>query len=108
MISCQRAMSGLSQTACIKQEEGGDDVKSVWPRLGLYVLQCSVQCEPIPQGGGNPKTGLVRLWAATRPHEAESLVMAHQLRCRELLPGLVHTARHIMEAARTRSTSIGS
>ena len=29
--------------------------------------------------------------------------MAHQLRRREYVPGLVHTARHIMEAGRTRS-----
>ena len=36
-----------------------------------HVLQCSVQCEPIPQGGGNPENwAQFGLWAATRPHEA--------------------------------------
>ena len=36
-----------------------------------HVLQCPVQCEPIPRGGGNLKNwAQFGLWAATRPHEA--------------------------------------
>ena len=33
----------------------------------------------------------------------ESLVMVDQLRYREYFPGLVHTARHVMKAAQSRS-----
>ena len=38
----------------------------------------------------------------------ELLVIVDQRATVNAFPGLVHTARHIMEAARTRSTSIGS
>ncbi len=78
------------QTARIKREEGGDDVKSVWPlRPGLhtyYNAQYNVnryrEVEEIL------KTGLSSDWrlqlASMKP---ESLVMAHQLRRREYVPG---------------------
>ena len=78
------------QTARIKREEGGDDVKSVWPlRPGLhtcYNAQYNVnryrEVEEIL------KTGLSsdrRLQLACV--KLESLVMAHQLRRREYVPG---------------------
>src|SRR6184192_4318936 len=70
-----------------------------------HVLQCPVQNDPRPRGGGNlSKTGPSSDWrlqfASMKP---ESLVMAHQLRRRNTFPGLVHTARHIMKAVCTRS-----
>ncbi len=78
------------QTAQINWEEGGDDVKSVWPlRPGLhtcYNVQYNVnryrEVEEIL------KTGLssdCRLQLAYM--KLESLVMAHQLRRREYVPG---------------------
>ncbi len=78
------------QTAQINWEEGGDDVKSVWPlRPGLhtcYNVQYNVnryrEVEEIK------KTGLSsdrRLQLACV--KSESLVMAHQLRRREYVPG---------------------
>ncbi len=78
------------QTAQINWEEGGDDVKSVWPlRPGLhtcYNVQYNVnryrEVEEIL------KTGLssdCRLQLAYM--KLESLVMAHQLRSREYVPG---------------------
>ncbi len=94
------------QTAQINWEEGGDDVKSVWPlRPGLhtcYNVQYSRnrdrEVEEIS------KTGLssdCRLQLAYM--KLESLVMVHSYGTVNTFPGLVHTARHIMEAARTRS-----
>ena len=79
-----------SQTACIKQEEGGDDVKSVWPlRLGLhtyYNAQYNVnryrKVEEILKTGLSSDCGL-----QLAHMKLESLVMAHQLRCREYVPG---------------------
>src|SRR5437588_3869744 len=54
-----------------------------------HVLQCPVQNDPRPRGGGNlSKTGPSSDWrlqfASMKP---ESLVMAHQLRRREYVPG---------------------
>ena len=50
------------------------------------------------------KTGLSSDWRLQLASmKSESLVMAHQLRRVNTFPGLVHTARHIMEAGRTRS-----
>ena len=78
------------QTARIKREEGGDDVKSVWPlRPGLhtcYNVQYNVnrdrEVEEIL------KTGLSSDWRLQLASmKSESLVMAHQLRRREYVPG---------------------
>ena len=78
------------QTAGIKPEEGGDDVKSVWPlRLGLhtyYNAQYNVnryrKVEEILKTGLSSDCGL-----QLAHMKLESLVMAHQLRCREYVPG---------------------
>ena len=78
------------KTNLLLRWEGGDDVKSVWPlRLGLhtcYNVQYNVnryrEVEEIL------KTGLssdCRLQLAYM--KSESLVMAHQLRSREYVPG---------------------
>ena len=78
------------QTAGIKPEEGGDDVKSVWPlRPGLhtyYNAQYNVnrdrEVEEIY------KIGLSSDWRLQLASmKSESLVMAHQLRRREYVPG---------------------
>ncbi len=37
------------------------------------------------------------------PVKSESLVIADQQRCVNTLPGLVHTARHVMKVGNTRS-----
>ena len=74
MISCQQVMLGtLDQTAGVKPEEGGDDVKSSWPLCpGLHTCYngadkatLSRKATPIAKTG--PQFGLR---AATRPHEA--------------------------------------
>ena len=88
-------------------EEGGDDVKSVWPlRLGLHTCYNGRyrgtryrEVEEIPES--RPQ---FRLESATRLHEVgfasngTSAVGAVNP-----FPGLVHTARHIMKAVCTRS-----
>ncbi len=51
-----------------------------------------------------PKTGLSSDWSLQLDSmKSDSLVTAYQLRRREYVPGLVHTARHIMKAVCTRS-----
>ena len=79
-----------NQTAQINWEEGGDDVKSVWPlRPGLhtyYNAQYNVnryrEVEEIL------KTGLSSDWRLQLASmKLESLVMPYQLRRREYVPG---------------------
>ena len=78
------------QTAGIKPEEGGDDVKSVWPlRLGLHTYYNAQYNENRDREvEGICKTGPSSDWrlqlASMKP---ESLVMAHQQRSREYVPG---------------------
>ena len=78
------------QTAQINWEEGGDDVKSVWPlRPGLHTCY-NVQYNMIRDRKVEEisKTGLssdCRLQLAYM--KLESLVMVHQLRYREYVPG---------------------
>src|SRR5438034_8140388 len=54
-----------------------------------HVLQCPVQNDPRPRGGGNiTKTGPSSDWSLQLDSmKPESLVMAHQLRRREYVPG---------------------
>ncbi len=67
-------------------------------------LQWPVQRAAKPRGGANPKAGLSsdrRLQLAyVKP---ELLVTAGQHTAVNMFPGLVHTARHVMEADNTRS-----
>ena len=78
------------QTAQINWEEGGDDVKSVWPlRPGLhtcYNVQYNVnryrEVEEIHKAGLSSDCRLQLAYM-----KLESLVMAHQLRSREYVPG---------------------
>ena len=79
-----------NQTAQINWEEGGDDVKSVWPlHLGLhtyYNAQHNVnryrEVEEILKAELSSDCSLQLDYM-----KLESLVMAHQLRCREYVPG---------------------
>ena len=79
-----------NQTASINEEEGGDDVKSVWPlRPGLhtyYNAQHNVnrnrEVEEISKTGLSSDCSLQLDYM-----KLESLVMAYQLRRREYVPG---------------------
>jgi hypothetical protein len=78
------------RTAPFNGEEGGDDVKSVWPLCpGLHTCynarhkgKQGREAEPIPKTG--PSSDRRLQLAFVKP---ESLVMAHQLRRREYVPG---------------------
>ena len=90
MVSCPYSVRHSSQTACDKQEEGGDDVKSVWslcPGLHTcyndrYRRKQSREEEPIPKAGPSSDWSL-----QPDSMKPESLVMAYQLRRREYVPG---------------------
>lgn len=71
-----------------------------------HVLQCPVQNEPNPRGGGNLKNwAQFGLEAATRLHEAGIASNgASAFGAVNTFPGLVHTARHIMGVVCSRST----
>ena len=95
-----------NQTAQINWEEGGDDVKSVWPlRPGLhtyYNAQHNVnryrEVEEILKTGLSSDCSL-----QLDCMKLESLVIADQHAAVNTFPGLVHTARHITKAGCTRS-----
>jgi hypothetical protein len=90
VISCHSARKHSSQTACDKQEEGGDDVKSVWPLYpglhtcynGRYRRKQDREVEQIPKTG--PSSDCSLQLDCMKP---ESLVTVHQLRHREYVPG---------------------
>jgi hypothetical protein len=90
VISCHPAREHSSQTACDKQEEGGDDVKSVWPLYpglhtcynGRYRRMQDREVERIPKTG--PSSDCSLQLDCMKP---ESLVTVHQLRHREYVPG---------------------
>ena len=94
---CQLQVSG--ETAGIKPEEGGDDVKSSWPlRVGL---------ETCYNGGDSESQGR-EAKLISKSHlssdctlqleymKLESLVIVDQHATVNPFPGLVHTARHVM------------
>ena len=95
--------SGLAghseETACDKQEEGGDDVKSSWPlRAGLHTCynggdsgKLKGDLEPIPKSRLSSDCTL-----QLECMKVESLVIADQHAAVNTFPGLVHTARHTM------------
>ena len=93
-------------TADDESEEGGDDVKSSWPLWaglhtsynGRYNGQPTRKGEPIPKAGRSPDCGL-----QLDRMKSESLVIADQHVAVNTFPGLVHTARHTMEAGDARS-----
>ena len=92
---------------CPFWEEGGDDVKSVWPlRLGPHTCyngrHRGTRDREVEQNPENrPQFGLE---SATRLHEVGFASNgASAVGAVNTFPGLVHTARHIMKAVCTRS-----
>ncbi len=92
------------ETAGDKPEEGGDDVKSSWPLCpGLHTYY----------NGGDSGKRKRKLEQIPKNHlssdrrlqldgvKLESLVIADQHAAVNTFPGLVHTARHTMEAGST-------
>ena len=78
------------QTAQINWEEGGDDVRSVWPlRLGLHTYYNAQHNEnQYREVEAICKTGPSSAWRLQLASmKLESLVMPYQLRRREYVPG---------------------
>ena len=88
-----------SETAGVKPEEGGDDVKSSWPlRAGLHTCynggdsgQQTRESEQIPKSRLSSDCSL-----QLESMKSESLVIVDQRATVNTFPGLVHTARHTM------------
>ena len=95
-----------NETAGIKPEEGGDDVKSAWslcPGLhtrynGRYNRLPHCEMELILKAGLSSDSSL-----QLDCLKMELLVTARQHSAVNAFPGLVHTARHTMEVGSTRS-----
>ena len=91
-------------TAGFKPEEGGDDVKSAWPLCpglhtrynGRYNGSQNREVEPILKAGLSSDCRLKLAYM-----KLELLVIADQNAAVNAFPGLVHTARHVMEAGNT-------
>ena len=99
-----RQLHVSDETAGLKPEEGGDDVKSAWPLyLGLHTryngrysrLQ-NREVEPILKAGLSSDCRLQLAYM-----KLELLVTARQHSAVNTFPGLVHTARHVMGAGNT-------
>ena len=90
-----------SETASRKEEEGGDDVKSSWPLcLGLHTRYNGRYNGLLKRElGANPNKAGPSWDCRLKPAcmNAESLVTAGQHTAVNTFPGLVHTARHVME-----------
>ena len=99
-------MAGHSKgTAADEAEEGGDDVKSVWPLCpGLHTRYngwYNGLSDPV-RGSESRKTTPSSDWGLQPdPMKTESLVIAYQHGAVNTFPGLVHTARHAMGAGGT-------
>ena len=93
-------------TAGDKPEEGGDDVKSSWPlRLGYTraTMANTKGCQPA-KVSESQKVGLSSDCSLQLDcMKSESLVIVDQNATVNTFPGLVHTARHAMEAGSARS-----
>ncbi len=90
-----------SETAGVKSEEGGDDVKSAWPLCpglhtcsnGEYRTKQYREVEQIVKAG--PSSDCRLQFACMK---SESLVIADQHAAVNTFLSLVHTARQVMEA----------
>ena len=94
------------ETAGVKPEEGGDDVKSSWPlRAGLHTCyNGGDRGQLVREDMLIPKSRLSSDWGLQLdPMKSESLVIADQHAAVNTFPGLVHTARHTTKAGGTRS-----
>ena len=90
-----------SETAGVKPEEGGDDVKSAWPLcLGLHTCYNgkyrTTQYRKVEQIAKACPSSDCRLQLACM--KLESLVIADQHAAVNTFLSLVHTARQVMEA----------
>ena len=107
-MSCCHPLTGstLDRLPRLNEEEGWDDVKSVWPlRPGLhtyynaqYRTNRNREVEEITKT--EPSSDCRLQLAYMKP---ELLVIANQNVAVNTFPGLVHTARHIMGVNCTRS-----
>ncbi len=92
-------MANSKETAGVKPEEGGDDVKSSWPLYpglhtcynGTYKEQRDREVERISK-----KVSQFGLQSATRLYEVGIASIVDQRATVNTFPGLVHTARHTM------------
>ena len=90
MASYYHLVEDSSQTAQINWEEGGDDVRSVWPlRLGLHTCyNARYSGKQYREMEQILKIGPSSDWSLQLDSmKSESLVMAYQLRRREYVPG---------------------
>ena len=100
-----RIRSTLDRLPGFNQEEGGDDVKSVWPlRPGLHTYynaryngKRDREVEQILKAGPSSDWSL-----QLDSMKLESLVIVDQHAAVNTFPGLVHTARHTMGIGSTR------
>ena len=103
-LSVASIQPALWETAGVKPEEGGDDVKSIMafmPRA-THVLQWPVQRGAKPARGAIPKPASVQIAGLQLDRmKLESLVIADQHAAVNTFPGLVHTARHTMKVGCT-------
>ncbi len=100
VLGCHHSVGHFKETAGVKPEEGGDDVKSSWPLCpglhtcynGRYKRRRYREIQRIP------KAGLSSDWSLQLDSmKLESLVIAYQHDAVNTFPGLVHTARHTTE-----------
>ncbi len=95
-----------NETAGVKPEEGGDDVKSSWPLCpglhtcynGRYKASLTREGELIAKSGLSSDCSL-----QLDCMKLESLVIPDQQAGVNTFPGLVHTARHTMGVSCSRS-----
>ena len=105
-MCCHHLVGHSHETAGVKPEEGGDDVKSSCPlRPGLHTCYNGRhnglpprEGERIPKAGPSSDRGL-----QPAPVKSELLVIADQHAAVNAFPGLVHTARHTTRVDCTRS-----
>ncbi len=92
------------ETAGDKPDEGGDDVKSSWPlRVGLQTYYNGSDNGQLARKSMQiPKSCLSSDWTLQlESMKLESLVIVDQHATVNTFPGLVHTARHVMEVGST-------
>ena len=107
LLVCASALRTLDRLPHLNEEEGGDDVKSVWPlRPGLHTCYNAwhngKQDREVEQ---IPKTRLSSDWSLQFDSmKLESLVTAYQLRRREYVPGpCTHRPSHHESRERPKS-----
>ncbi len=96
----------FNETAGVKPEEGGDDVKSSSPYVQGYTraTMASTEGSELARVSESQKACLSTDWSLQLDSmKAESLVIADQHAAVNTFPGLVHTARHTMEVDYSRS-----